>query len=307
MTTTADQATPRAAAPLALAALVLGAAAIGFGPVFVRVADVGPVASAFWRVALSVPVLALWAGLRVRRPPGGRFGPLLACGLFFAADLGLWHWSIMLTSVANATLLANLNPVFVTLAGFFIFKDRFSRRFLLGLALALLGAAALMGENVELAPERLPGDALGVATAVMYAAYLITVSRLRRDHSALSVLLYSAIASAAALWPVALLSGERILPASPDGWAPLLALALVSQVLGQGLIIYALAHLSTAFSALTLLVQPVVAALAGWVLFDEALGPLAFAGAGAILAGILVARFAALEGARSGARGGVTS
>ena len=296
MTMTADQTAPGASAPLALAALVLGAAAIGFGPVFVRIAEVGPVSSAFWRVALSIPVLALWAGLVVRRPLKGRFLPLVACGLFFAADLGLWHWSITLTSVANATLLANLNSVFVTLVGFFIFKDRFSRRFLLGLALALLGAGALMGENVELAPERLPGDALGVATAVMYAAYLITVSRLRRDHSALSVLLYSALASAVALWPVAFFSGEQIVPSSPGGWAPLFALALVSQVLGQGLIIYALAHLSTAFSALTLLVQPVVAAFAGWVLFGEALGPLAFAGAGAILAGILIARFATLEG-----------
>ncbi|MFQ5346944.1 MAG: EamA family transporter [Rhodothalassiaceae bacterium] len=136
---------------MALAALVLGASAIGFGPVFVRIAEVGPVASAFWRVALSVPLLAVAAALGRHRSGRGPLAPLIACGAFFAADLGLWHWSITLTSVANATLLANLNSVFVTLAGFLLFKDRFSRLFLVGLALALLGASALMGENVELA------------------------------------------------------------------------------------------------------------------------------------------------------------
>ncbi|MFQ5346945.1 MAG: EamA family transporter [Rhodothalassiaceae bacterium] len=125
------------------------------------------------------------------------------------------------------------------------------------------------------------------------------VSRLRRDHASLSVLLYTGIVSAALLLPVAIASGERLLPLTAEGWLPLLALALLSQVLGQGLIVYALAHLPAAFSALTLLVQPIVAAFAGWILFGERLGALAFAGAATILAGILVARFATLRERRT--------
>lgn len=295
----ADDASRTRAATIALIALITGAAAIGFGPIFVRIADVGPVASAFWRVTLTVPFFWAWVHLAARRRTRSRTARpwlLIACGLFFAADLGLWHWSILLTTIANATLFANLNSVFVVLFGFVLFGERFRRLFLFAMLLALSGAALLVGANIEIAPERLPGDLLGVATAVMYAAYLMSAKRLRVDYSPAEILLYTTVATAAALLPFALLGGEQVLPASAAGWLPLLGLALISQAIGQGLIVYALAHLPAAFSALTLLVQPVVATLMAWYLFSEALGPLQGIGAATILAGILLARLSGRRG-----------
>jgi drug/metabolite transporter (DMT)-like permease len=279
---------------LALALLLAGAACIAFSPIFVRLSEAGPTATAFWRCALAVPALWLW--LRWRRParepapsrPDRSY--LVLAGVFFACDLGVWHLSIKYTSVANATLLANVAPLFVTLGGFLLFRKRFTRLFLLGLALAMAGAGVLMGDSLALSPVTFRGDLLGVLTAVFYAGYILTVGRLRARLSTRTVVFWSTLVSAILLWPAALASGEQILAASAPGWLNLLALALVSQVLGTGLIAYALAHLPAAFSSVGLLLQPVLAALLAWMLFGEGLGLVQGAGALGVLAGIALAR-----------------
>lgn len=281
----------------ALAALLAGATAIGFAPILVRLSELGPVATAFHRLFLALPLLALWwwherrldlAPQRVVR----RSRWLLGAGLFFAADLALWHWSIRLTSVANATFLANLAPLFVTLAGRLLFGERYGARFFTGLALALAGAATLMAAGLAPAAQGWVGDVLGVLTAVFYAGYIICVARLRADTSTATIMLASAAVSAAALLPLALVSGENLWPAGAEGWLVLLALAAVSHVAGQGLIAWALKHLRAAFGSVGLLWQPVAAALLAWALLGEALGALTVLGGALVLAGILTARSA---------------
>ena len=290
---------PLSLSRLAFPALILGAAALGLGPIFVRLADVGPVASAFWRLALSLPLLLLLFTLRrgettQASPPSPKV--VLACGFFFAIDIGLWHLSIARTSVANATLLANLNVIFVVLAGIFLFRERVGVRFLAALAIALLGAAALMGSSIRFAPARVPGDLLAIAAAALYGAYLVAAKELRKRISVVQVLLWTGAITAAVLLPVSALLGERLWPASAAGWLPLVGLGLICQVSGQGLVVFALAHLPANFSALTLLIQPVVAALLAWQLFGEALGALELAGAVLVLTGILLARLSLRRG-----------
>ena len=283
---------------LALIALFAGAVSIGAAPILVRLADVAPVASAFWRVALALPVLWAWEVGRLRRVRAGGAtadGPLpvlglVLAGVFFAADLALWHLSILWTTVANATLLANVAPVFVVLGGFLFFSERFSGRFLAGLVLAMVGVAALIGASAEIGGDRLAGDALGLATAVCYAGYIVAVARVRARAATATVMLWSSLVTAVVLLPLALLAPGPFWPAGLDGWLVLAALALVTQVGGQGLIAYALAHLPAAFGSVSLLVQPVIAAGLAWLLFAEALGPLELAGAGLVLAGIAMAR-----------------
>ena len=95
---------------LALAALFAGATAIATAPLFVKVSETGPVATAFWRVFLALPPLWIWAlisqGSRHREHLRNHRGMLIAAAVFFTGDLAVWHWSILLTSVANTTLLA---------------------------------------------------------------------------------------------------------------------------------------------------------------------------------------------------------
>ncbi len=276
----------------ALLALVLGGAGIAFAPIFVRWSEVGPVSTAFWRLALAAPLMWVWtAWERSPRPASRRHVlRLVAPGLWFAADLGTWHWSIRFTTVANATLLANLAPVFVTLGGFVLYRRAFGRLFLAGMAVALLGMALLAGESAGAGRDRLRGDGLGLLTAVFYASYILAISRVREDFSTVTVLAWSASAAAAVLLPLCLLTGEAFLPRTARCWLDLLGLALVSHVLGQGLVAYALRHLPASFSSVTLLVQPIGAALLAWHFFGEAMGPREALGAAVIIGGILVAR-----------------
>jgi len=281
----------------ALVILLLGAAGISLAPNLVRLSEVGPSATAFYRLFFALPMLFCWMRLEPVRvgqeqPAGlGDFLTLSFAGIFFAADIAFWHWSITFTSVANATLLANSAPIFVTLGGLLLFGERFSQRFLLGLVLAIGGAAMLLGDSFGLGGRNLLGDSFGIIAAIFYAAYLMAVARLRERFSTATVMGWSGLVTAVVLVPVTIMSGESFLAVSAFGWAVLVALALISQVGGQSMIAYALAHLTPAFSAVALLLQPVLAAIIAWVLFAEGLGLLQFAGAAVILAGVGLARF----------------
>ena len=277
----------------ALPALFAGAIGIAFAPIFVRWSEVGPVATAFWRMTLALPLLVLWASMQPRSQdqPGQRAGLAMAllAGLFFAADLAVWHWSIRLTSVANATFLANLAPVAVTLGAWLLLGERAKPVFFVGMALALTGAALLVRANVG-SDNALLGDSLGILTALFYAGYQLCVKRLRDTQSTARIMLISGTACAAVLLPLALAAGETVLPTTLTGWLVVLALAVVCQFAGQSLITYAVAHLSASFSSVSLLVQPVAAAALAWLLFGEALAALQWWGGAAVLLGIYLAR-----------------
>jgi len=277
----------------ALAALFGGATFIALSPIWVRLADVGPTASAFWRVALAVPLL--WAACalapRPARVPRAHRGLLVAAGAAFAGDLAFWHASIQLTSVANSTLLANLASIFVTLAAWLLWRQRPRNLFLAGLALALVGVALLVRASIADSSSALRGDGLGVVTAMFYAAYLMTVKNLRDlGLTTLRLMAVTTTITAAISLPVALASGDVLLPASARGWMVLIALAWITHAGGQGLIAYALAHLPAAFSSVGLLLQPVLAAAFAWLLLAEPLGALQVAGGLVVLAGIYIAR-----------------
>jgi drug/metabolite transporter (DMT)-like permease len=276
----------------ALAALFAGAVCIALSPIWVRVSDVGPTASAFWRVALAVPllwtlVLSFNRGTAVFRPP---LAPLLLTGIAFAGDLAFWHWSIRYTSVANSTLLANLASIFVTLAAWVLWKQRPTSVFLAGLAAALLGTGLLVRASLDFSPTALLGDGLGVITAMFYAWYLMSVKTLRdRGAATLQLMAVTTTITAVLLLPVALVSGEGLLPSGVAGWLKLAGLAWISHSAGQGLIAYALAHLPAAFSAVGLLLQPALAAIFAWALLNEPLSVLQCVGGAVVLSGIYLA------------------
>jgi drug/metabolite transporter (DMT)-like permease len=282
-----------AAAGIALAALLAGATCIALSPIWVRVSETGPTAAAFWRVAIASPALWLlrpWVrGSTV--PATVHWKLLLAAGIAFAGDLAVWHTSIKLTSVANSTLLANLASIFVTLAAWLLWKQRPRGLFLAGLATALAGVGMLVETSATVSATALVGDALGVVTAMFYAWYLLAVKKLRDSGAAtLQLMAITTTITAVLLLPVALASGEQMLPVTALGWLTLVGLALVSHAAGQGLIAYALAHLPAAFSSVSLLFQPVMAAVFAWLLLGETLAPAQIAGGIVVLVGIYLSR-----------------
>jgi drug/metabolite transporter (DMT)-like permease len=277
---------------LAVGALLLGALAIGSSALFVKVSETAPVATAFWRVFLALPFLWAWSvigqGHRHRASFAGERGLLITAGLFFAGDLAFWHWSIILTSVANSTLLANLAPIFVTLAAWLLFHKQLGMKFVIGLAIALTGMVVLIGGDFRLSAREIVGDGLGIVTAMFYAGYQLSVTRLRARIATSTLMAWSGLFTTIVLLPAAVIAGGQLLPVSGSGWIKLIALALIAQVAGQSLIAYAMAHLPATFSSVGLLFQPVAAAVLAWLLLGESLGWLQIAAGVTVLIGIRI-------------------
>lgn len=280
----------------ALSALVGGAICIGFAPVLVRLSDVGPSATAFFRLLFALPFLWAWMWSNQSRsavtasPATAKDFLLLAvAGLFFTGDLALWHWSLQFTSVATSTLLTNFAPLFVTVGAAMFLGEKITRRFIAGMLIAFGGAGLLVSERIEFRQHQLLGDALAVLTAVFYAGYMLTVKELRARFSTPTIMAWSGLVSCLSLLAVALLSQETVVPPNMDAWLVVIALGLVSHLGGQTLITHALGHLPASFSSVTLLLQPLVAALLAWVLLKEKLTPWQWTGGAIILCGIFLA------------------
>jgi drug/metabolite transporter (DMT)-like permease len=274
----------------AVAALVAGAVAMGASVLFVRWADVGPYASAFWRVFLALPFLFVWMRLEGNAAWPRLDRALLIAGLMFTGDLFFWHLAILGTTVANATFLATTAPIWVALGAGLVLSEAVGGRILIGLALCMLGGLALLGESYGFAPQRLLGDLFGLATAFFFGAYVLAVRAARARHGAAEVMFVSTAITAVCLFVIAFAFEPRILPQSAQGLGALLALALISQVGGQGLVAVALGTLPATFSALVIFLEAVAAAGFGWLLLNEPLGIVQALGGVLILFGIYIAR-----------------
>ena len=278
---------------LPFAALIFGSACLAFGPMLVRLSDVSAVSSAFWRMGLALPVLTLVALVARRREVAPLalkalpWGLTLAAGAMFAADLAMWHMGIHRTTVANATLFGN-GAAFM-LAGWAMLAgwERPERAKLAALGMALAGTLLLLGASAELSPRHLMGDLLCLLAAAFYAGYLIVVMRLRGRLSTATLLAMSTGFSALLLLPVALLGPGGFWPGD---WRPLLGLAITSQLVGQGLLVFATGSLPAAVIGVGLLVQPLLAAIIGWLVFGETMGAVEILGAAIICAALVLVR-----------------
>jgi drug/metabolite transporter (DMT)-like permease len=211
-------------------------------------------------------------------------------GIFFALDMAAWHLSIRYTSVANATVLANLSPVFVVLGSVLVLRQKVSGILVLGVAIAFSGSVLLVGQGFDLGYRHVLGDALGFLTAVFYAGYILSLKLLRGRFATSTIMTWVCLFACIAILPASLVSKQPFLPVTPAGWLPLLGLGLVSHIIVHSIITFALSRLSAAFSSVALLLQPVAAALFAWIIFSEAISPLQGAGGALILCGIFIAR-----------------
>ena len=295
----------------ALIVLLAGASVIGVGTVLVRLAGTGPAAAGLWRLVFGLP----WIGLLIlaERRRSGRAagvgsapgpaapglgasglgapaGVMAVCGGLFAADLVSWHYSLKFTSIADSSVLANLTPVIVTVLAWVAFRERPASVFLAGLALAVTGAATMaLVRSGGRGTHPIAGDGLALLASFWYSLYFMTVRRARRTASALQVMLASSLIGAPLLLVAALVLRETMLPAGLIGWGACFGLGMM-HVGGQGAIAWSLGRVPTALAAMIILVQPVVAAAASWVVFHEAVGPLQALGGLLALAGVAVAQ-----------------
>jgi len=278
---------------VALAGGILG---LAFSPLLVRASEIGPSATAVQRVLLAMPVLTAWMlieqrGLGALTAISRRdWLTLVFAGLFWTGDLVAWHWGLKLTSIANASLLTMTGPIFVTFGSWLLFNEQVSRGFLVGLAISLAGAAPLVATSAELSGEHLLGDAIAVSAAAFFAAYLIAIKQLRGGLPTGTIMCLTCLFSLPGLFASAWLSDEPLSPSTLRGWLLALALALSAQAFGQALIALAMSRLPAPFTSMSLLVQPFLAILLGWLILGEAATSLQFLGGFVVLVGIIVSR-----------------
>jgi drug/metabolite transporter (DMT)-like permease len=276
--------------PLAFPALLLGNAVLAFGPWLVRLSDVGAVAVGFWRLLLALPFLWLVArgiGQPTHWPRRALVAIVGIAALFYALDLAAWNAGIRLTKLGNATLFGNTGSFVFAAYGLWLAHQRPSARQSVAMALAVAGAALLMGGSYELSPKNLTGDLLTLLGGLFYGGYLIFVERARSRLQALPLLFLCTLFAAPLLLVISLGFGERVWP---HDWTPLLIFALSSQVLGQGLLVYSIGTLPPLVVGLGLLTQPVVSASVGWFVYGETLSATDLVGALAIAAALVLVR-----------------
>lgn len=281
---------PRGWKPVHLAALLGGNVALAVGPWFVRLADTGAVSSAFWRLALALPLLAVLARAN-RQPLTGiplrQLAVIAGGGLFFAADLASWHIGIELTKLGNATLFGNAGSIILMGVGLFALHRAPRLGELAAIAAALAGAAILLGRSLEIGTATLAGDLFCVLAGVLYTFYILALQRARQTLGSWALLAWSSLAGLPLLLGIAYFRHE---PFWPHNWWMVLGLALSSQVIGQGLLVYALKHFAPLIVGLTLLTQPVVSIVVGWLAFGEALTGLDALGMVLVAMALVIAR-----------------
>lgn len=280
----------------ALMVLIASACVLAFAPILVRLTETGPAAAGFWRFAFALPLLLLLTA-RPQFLGGGAEGVgkpskwMALAALFFVLDLSFWHYGIVMTSVANATVLCNLTPVVVTLFGWIVFKDRPRRLFVAAIGLAMGGAFAMSaGADGNQGTNPPLGDLFSLSVALWYAGYFLAVKAARATAGAMRIMLWSTALGTPLLLGVALGLGEDLWPATAAGWAACAAMG-VMHVLGQGGVAWSLGRLPASLTAVTILIQPVVASGLGGLIFHETMTPVQMAGGAVVLAAIVLAQW----------------
>lgn len=279
-------------------ALIAGASCIAMAPIMVKLSPVGPQASAFWRLTLALPALAIWAILEQKTPREKAAFPwllLTLAGLLFAGDLATWHAGIVRTSAANATFLSNLTPIVVVAVAWLTTRVVPKRGYWIAVGIALIGSLLLSGGAPGGDPERLLGDGLSALTSVWYGFYLLAVTRMRTQFGAGTIMLGSSFVAAILCLVVTLVSGEAMLP-DLNGqswimvWWPLIVLGLIAHVCGQGLLAVGFGMVPTHIASVLILWQPVLVGLLGWLILGEALTPIQLCGGALVLLGVWLAK-----------------
>ncbi|WP_315707631.1 DMT family transporter [Brenneria uluponensis] len=224
-----------------------------------------------------------------RRSNRAMLGLLVLSGAVSSVDLLSNHWAVKLTSLANTSILMNLSPVFVALLSFLFLNEKIGTYKLLALALSILGACLLVFDGsagVAFSRQSVTGDLLALNSAFFYAIYLLLVKSLRDYFTSHHIIIWNSFTCALLLLPVALATSAQILPDTQKGWLVIVLLALISQLLGHGLMAYALKHVDVVLASVSTLARPVVSILLGFFIFDEKLALLQWIGVAAVLLGI---------------------
>lgn len=287
--------------------VLAGGICLGFAPIALRLglSELGPQAIAFWRYLFATPLLLALVFLIQRRPPAKPNMAVILAGVFFAIDIGLWHWSLTYTTVTISTFLVNLGNLCVGFFAWVVLKDRPANMWFLAVFIAIIGAAALslggQGGIGSILPRMkvtdplsaviaYRGELLALSAAVFVSGYMICSKIARRTLSGIETIFWLTCVEVCVAGLLVIVSGESFKPKTLAGFQIPLLLALVVQITGQGLIITGLGRTPASIAGVLVAVQPVVAAIISWQLFHEPLTSLQAAGGAMMLSALWLAQ-----------------
>ncbi len=273
---------------LPFAFLLTALFAIGLAPIFMKfsISEISPNATIFNRFWIASIIFGIWAGIRTIRknlsndPPFKPeklytpkiIGMLLLMGSLFAAIQLLWAWSLSQTSVSSSvTILHGLRPLLTALGGWILFKNRYDNKFLIGMAIAIMGAILIGFNDFSDSINKLQGDLLSVLSAIFSALELLTIEHLLTHFTTQTLMFWCSAIGSLVTIIVLIITGNSFFPVSLQGWFAVIGLALVCQVIGHGLITYSLNYLSSAVVAVTMLLDPVISTCFAWTILSEQL------------------------------------
>ncbi|NOH02514.1 MAG: DMT family transporter [Chloroflexi bacterium] len=282
-------------------ALAVGIVALSLSAMFVRWADApGPITGFYRLLFFTILFFPLFLyRQRTSAPLDKRFigFPLLA-GIFTAFDFAFWNTSVKYTTAANATLLGNTSPLWVALFALFFFKERLRGFFWLGLALALSGAALIVGTDFLNHPTFGIGDLMASGAAIFYASYQLVTQRGRAHIDPFRYTWLVGVSATIGMMAMNLALGNSFTGYSAQTWLVFLATAIVSQMIGYLAISYALGHLPASVVSPTLIGQPVLTTILAIPLLGEIPRPIQWIGGAIALAGIYIVNQAHLQNRR---------
>lgn len=278
-----------------------GAGLISFSAVFVKLLEVEPTVSAFYRMLLGGAMLLGVTWFQGKRPFCGwrHFIFLAAAGFFLAVDLALWHRSILYIGPGLATLLANFQVFFVAFVGLVFFRERLSWKGVAAIPLAVLGLYLIVGLQWQgFSPDYRYGVALGLLAALCYTGYIVFLRMAQMASSTLPTITLATLFTALFLSMISLGHQESFAVTGTWNWSVLVLYALVSQVFGWLLITSGIGRIETSKAGLILLLQPTLAFVWDVLFFSRPTTFVEVAGAGIALCAIYLGTVGRVSQAR---------
>ena len=269
--------------------LVIALVSLSFTAILIKIstAQISPNATIFHRLWMATLVLGVWELIELIRPKTSKslqfeknslgikqlnfqqLGLIFLVAFTSTASVVCWAWSLTQTNVANSTILRNFTPLFTSLGSWLFFKVKFERQFIVGMGIALFGIITISWSDFQVGGEHILGDILAISSACLYAVYLLIVERLQTVLETRTILIWRCAIGAVLIAPLVIFSKETIMPSITEGWVILILLAVVCQLIGQGLLIVCLKQFSSGLIAVLLLLQPGLTALLAWGFFEE--------------------------------------
>lgn len=281
-------------------ALLSGVAAVSTGAIFARLADASPLVIAAYRVGLAVllmtPLIVWKAGREIRSLSRGDLLTAVFSGFFLALHFAAWISSLSYTAIANSVVLVNTNPLWVGLLTRLVTRERIAPATAGGIVLSFLGACIIGAGDFAAGEGALLGDALALAGGICAAFYLMLGRRLRRNLSLLGYVGICYGSAAIILWSLVFALGLPAVGFSVKTRAALWSMALIPQLIGHTSYNWALRWFGTSLIAVSLLGEPIGAAVLGYWVFGERLTWGSLCGGVLILAAVVMT--AGAEGRR---------